>query len=125
MTSGLPKEASYFWASQVARSPHGDVTHGFASPRENTGRIEKLRAAREAQIDVPNEHVDVTDPIVDDALGRTVQEDYLRTHGEDVLVARSHLFMDQTPKADRQRPHLRIVRTQEFEQLGWSFNHPM
>jgi hypothetical protein len=99
---GLFEESSVFPDALDRLILQGDVTHGLTSPLKHAGRIFELCATREPEIYLPNKHVDVANTIVDESLGRSLQEDNLRRHDKDVLMARSHLFMDHGPKIDCQ-----------------------
>ena len=54
-----------------------------------------------------NKNVDVADTVVDDSLGRPVQQDNLGAHREYVLMTRSHFVVNDGTKAKSQPLNLR------------------
>ncbi len=114
----LPKVRSYLRPIQVGQLLHRDMTHRLAGALQDSGRIVQVRATRESEEYVSSKYVDVADAVRDDSFRRAIQQNNLRAHLEDVLMARGHLLMDHFPKAQGKRLDAGIVPIEEFEQLA-------
>src|SRR5258706_6802332 len=97
---GLLEIRSYLRSVQVGQLLQGDVTHTLAA-LQHSGGIIQIRPARESETDVSSKDADVADAVLDDAFRCAVQEHHLRSHFENVLMTRGHLFMDDRPKTKR------------------------
>ena len=94
------------------------MTHPFARALEEAGRIVQVDATRERERHVSSEDAHLADAVGDDVLGCAVQQDDLRAHVEDVLVARGELLMDEGSNAESERLDGRRVPMKELEELG-------
>ena|SRR5437667_4832861 len=99
------------------------MAHRLTSPLQEPSRVGQFDAARKCECYVARKYADVTDAIRDHSFRRAVEEDNLRPHLEDVLVARRQLLMDDRPNAQRQRLDMRVVTIEKREQLGRRFRH--
>jgi len=113
----MPKVRSNLRSVQVGQLLQGDVTHPRAGSVQGSGRIIQVRAARESEVYVSSKYVDVADTVIDDPFRCAIQQNNHRAHREDVLMTRSHLLMDDLPKAEGKRLHSRVVPIEESEQL--------
>src|SRR5258706_14990843 len=98
---GLPEIRSYLRSVQVGQLLEGDVTHTLAGALQHSGGIIQIRPTRESETDVSSKDADVADAVLDDPFRCAVQEHHLRSHFENVLITRGHLFMYDRPKTKR------------------------
>lgn len=70
---GLSEELSYVRSIQIRECLQADVAHHLSGSSQRALWVVQFCATRKAEVDMSNEHVDVTHTIVDDSLGRAVQ----------------------------------------------------
>lgn len=121
----LSKVLSHLGSIQVGQFLQGDVTHRLAGSLQPSTGVVQVRATLESEVYVSSKYVDVADAVVDDSFCRAVQQNNLRAHLENVLVTRSHFFMDYCPDAKGERSDGGIVPTEEFEQLARRLCHAL
>src|SRR5258706_5381754 len=120
---GLPEMRSYVRSVQVGQLLQGDVPHALAGARQHSGGIIQFRPKRECETDVSSKDADVADAVLDDAFRCAVQEHHLRSHFENVLMTRGHLFMDDRPKTKRKGLDGGVVPIEKVEQLARRSGH--
>ena len=93
------------------------MAHRLAGPLQNPAGIVQVCAMMERKSDMSTEYADAANTVGNYSRGRTVQQDDFGTHGEDVFMARRHLFQNHLPQAERKRLDGGIVPIEEIEQL--------
>jgi hypothetical protein len=99
------------------------MPHARAGAAQRCVRIVQIRAVRELQVHVLPVDDDHADAILEDAIGRAVEQHDRVPHRVEELVARRALLDHDRSKSDGQRANVRIVAAEELEQLARRLRH--